>query len=109
MSRVFEQIMDDIATASGCDWDFVVDMYNYLWETEPEVDNEEFAKSTIAFDWSARGDERVQKILEDLCKKTGYEYDRLFEILVDMIFDPDCDNGICDWKYFVDVTMERDW
>lgn len=27
MARVFEQAIEDVAVASGLDWDFVVDMY----------------------------------------------------------------------------------
>lgn len=106
MSRVFEQTMIDIASASGCDYDFVVDMYNYLWETEPDVDLTQFMLNVAFFDWRARGDERFRAVLEDLCEKSGYEYEYLFERLMDVIFDPD-DDG--DWKYFVGVTMERDW
>lgn len=106
MSRVFDQTMDDIATASGCDWDFVVDMYNHLWEQYGDVDMERFGRAVYAFDWSARGDGRFEMVLVDLCEKTGYAYDDLFELLTDIVYDAE-DEG--DWNYFLGVTMEHDW
>lgn len=106
MSRVFNQTMDDIAKLSGCDWDFVVAMYNRLWETHGDVDIGRFAAGTIIYDWGARGNGRFEQVLVDLCEKSGYTYTELFNILVDMIYDLD-DDG--DWQYFVGVTMEHDW
>lgn len=106
MSKVFNRGMEEIATASGCDWDFVVDMYNHIYDTHGDVDMEQFACGMTNFDWSARGDFRFERVLVDLCEKSGYEYDKLFGILADMIYDPD-DDGT--WDYFVGVTMEHDW
>lgn len=106
MSRVFNQTIDDIVAISGCDWDFVVDMYNHLWETRSDFSMERFALCVVIFDWSARGSRRYKELLEDLCEKSGYEYSKLFDIFTNMVYDPD-DDG--DWDYFVGVTMEHDW
>ena len=106
MSRVFDQTMVDISNASGCDWDFVVAMYNHLWEKHGDVDMELFGNAVHIFDWSARGDGRFEMVLVDLCEKTGYTYDFLFDILTDIVYDAE-DEGV--WNYFLGVTMEHDW
>ena len=107
MSRVFQETMNDLATRSGCDWDFLIDMYNHIYETRPDgVDEDRFEAGVMKMDWSVRGDGRFERVLVDLCERSGYVYSDLFDILVDMIYDPD-DDG--DWGYFVGVTMEHDW
>lgn len=106
MSRVFEHYISNIAEESGCDYDFVVDIYDYFWESEPDICDEHFASMIKDFDWSARGNKPFKDILMDLSERSGYEYDYLFERLADMVCDPD-DDG--DWTYFVGVTMEHDW
>ena len=106
MSKVFEQGIDNIATQSGCDYDFVVDMYSHINDKYGNVDWQQFARGVTNFDWSARGNGRFDIVLADLWMKSSYTYDYLFDRLVDMIYDPD-DEG--DWSYFVGVTMEHDW
>lgn len=107
MSKVFNQTMEDIANASGCDWDFVVDIYNHLWhKSDTEVDMLRFAAGMLKYDWSARGDQRFENVLVDLCEKSGYTYSFLFAMLANIIYDPD---DLSDWDYFVGVTMEHDW
>ena len=106
MSRVFNQTMQDIATYSGCDWDFVVNMHNHLWDKHDYFDIERFALGMTKYDWSARGNGRFENVLVELCEKSGYTYSFLFNLLAEIIYDPDDES---DWDYFVGVTMERDW
>lgn len=106
MSRVFEQTMQDIATFSGCDWDFVVNMHNHLWDTHPYFDMTRFANGVLRYDWTARRNGRFEPVLVELCEKSGYAYDFLFKLLADIVYDPD---DLSDWEYFVGVTMEHDW
>ena len=106
MSKTFEQYIDDTAIASGCDYDFIVDIYDYFWESEPDICDEFFASMIKNFDWSARGDKPFKEVLMKLSEKSGYEYDYLFERLADMVLDPQDDGN---WTYFVGVTMEHDW
>ena len=106
MSRVFNAIMNDISTASGCDWDFVISMYNRLWEKHDDVDFEQFEQGVIKRDWSVRGNWRFENVLVDLSEKSGYTCDYLLGILADMIYDPD-DEGTID--EFITISLERDW
>lgn len=106
MSKVFNQSIIDIATASGCDWDFVVDMYNHIYHKHGDVDMEQFTQGVVSCDWSARGTGRFESVLVDLCEKSGYTYSYLFNLLVNMVYNPDDES---DWDYFVGVTMEHDW
>lgn len=46
-----------------------------------------------------------EAFIDDLCEKTGYDYDFLVDIYNDCVNDPD--DG--DVDSFVAVTMERDW
>ena len=106
MSKVFNQTMQDIAEYSGCDWDFVVNMHNYLWDKHQDFNMVRFTIGMLMYDWSARNDDRFENALRELCEKSGYTYDFLFELLADIIYDPD---DLSDWDYFVGVTMEHDW
>lgn len=107
MSRVFQEEISRLSELSGCDWDFLVDMYNHIHDTKRYgVDWDRFWIGVIMMDWSARGNGRFQEVLEKLSEDSGYEYDFLFKRLTDMVYDPDDDS---DWDYFVGITMEHDW
>lgn len=106
MSRVWSQIMDDIAKASECDWDFVVDMYNYIWDKHGDVELKRFANGIAQRNWSVRENGRFKNVLMNLSDRSGYTYDHLFSILADMIYDSD-DGTTMD--EFIAITLERDW
>lgn len=116
MSRVFEAEITRIATESGCDWDFVVDVYNRIWDKYGEVDIDRLSQGMCKRNWSARGVRECvngewhgglfSDVLKDLSDRSGYAYDTLLGYLADMVYDPADDS---DWDYFVGVTVERDW
>lgn len=106
MSRVWSETMNAIAEESGCDWDFVVDMYNYIWDRYGDVDYVRFTTCVVAQDWSARGYGRFEDVLKKLSEDSGYDYDFLFGLFTDMVYDL---GDLGDWDYFVGVTMEHDW
>jgi hypothetical protein len=98
--------MDYLSEKSGCDWDFLVDMYNHINRDHGDVDWDQFEIGVMNHDWSVRGDKRFEDVLMKLSEDSGYEYDYLFALYTDMIYDPNDDGG---WEYFKAVTMERDW
>ena len=111
MSRVFDEFIADLGEKSGCDWDFLVAMYNRIFDLHGDVDWERFEKGVMKRDWSIRNTldynfSRFENVLVKLCEESGYPYAYLFALYTDMVYDPD-DDG--DWEYFVGVTMERDW
>lgn len=110
MSRVFNEFMDKLSDKSGCDWDFLVAMYNRILDVHGDVDWERFEIGVMDFDWSIRNTldynfSRFENILVKLSEDSGYSYEYLFALFTEMIYDPN--DG--DWDYFVGVTMERDW
>lgn len=110
MSKVFNQTIMDIAELSGCDWDFVANMHNYLWDKHRDFNMARFTIGVLTYDWNTRQEGRYggrfENVLIDLCERSGYTYDYLFKLLADIIYDPDDSS---DWDYFVGVTMEHDW
>ena len=107
MSRVFEAEIDRIALESGCDWDFVVDLYNQIQDRYGKVDFDRLTKGLCKRNWPGIDEHTsVTKAVEELSNKSGYDYEDLLYYLAGMVYDPDDD---ADWDYFVGVTMERDW
>lgn len=106
MSKVFEGTMNEISKASGCDYNFVVEMFEYINNSHGYIDMERFAYGVMKMDWSARNGGKFEDVLSDLASKSGYNYDILLAIFTEMVYDPDSVN---DWNYFVGVTMEKDW
>lgn len=107
MARLFPQAIDDIATFSGLDRGFIIDMYNCLFDGlhgTPDVN--QLAHGILKRDWSTRGNRSFRCVLEELCEKSGYEYDYLFNVLVDTVYFPGCDVPL---ERFVAITMEHDW
>lgn len=110
MARVFEQAIEDVAVASGLEWTFVMDMYHHIVEQYGrDADFNQLAHGILKRDWRVWvnwGEGRFRNALEDWCKHSGYEYDYLFDILVDLVYDPDDDITL---DGFVAITMEHDW
>lgn len=106
MSRTFNAWTAELSEKSGCDWDFLIDMYNWILNKDGDVDWERFERAVMKHDWSIRNGERFENLLVDLSDKTGYTYSYLFNLYTFMVYDP-YDGG--DWDYFVGVTMEHDW
>lgn len=106
MGNFFNRATALLSEESGCDWDFLVDMYNYILDKYGDVDWERFVSEVNKHSWDIRGTGRFEDVLKKLSEDSGYDYDFLFGLYVDMVYDPD-DDG--DWEYFVGVTMEYDW
>lgn len=111
MSRTFNALTEELSEKSGCDWDFLIDMYNHIGRYHGDVDWDRFENGVMKFDWSVRHTldynfSRFENVLRKLSEDSGYFYDYLFDLFTNMIYDPD-DEG--NWTYFVSVTMERDW
>lgn len=95
-----------LSEESGCDWDFLIEMYNYIHDSHGDVDWDRFECGVMSHDWSVRNGDRFENILITLSEDSGYSYDELLAKYANMIYDP-YDDG--DWEYFVGVTMEHDW
>lgn len=106
MSKTFNRLTDKLSKESGCDWDFLVKMYNYILDKHGDVDWDRFENCVMKHDWGVRGDGRFENILVRLCEESGYTYGRLFMLYTDMVYDQD-DDG--DFEYFRSVTLEKDW
>lgn len=47
-----------------------------------------------------------EAFIDNLCKKSGYDYDFLADRYNEMVDDPDWDG---DMDKFIGITLERDW
>lgn len=100
------RFIDDLSEKSGCDWNFLIDMYNHIEKEHGEVDWERFYLGVVNHDWKKCGREKMEDALLQLSKASGYTYEYLFDLYVDMVYDPMDD---VDWEYFEAVSMEHDW
>lgn len=101
--------VDVLARLTGHDCDFLWDLWMDVLVGAANIDDEDqrwldFCEATLKSDWS------YGLKISELAYCTGYDYDYLCELWMDILMDPtDTDSEEEKWSYFKGVTLEFDW